>query len=87
MAHSNEGTARFIQAIREQAELINYVRTQNNVLGTITATGVYVDSIEDEIPRGDFLILQTQTLEQLQVGDRVLCIPVGDYYVVAGKVE
>lgn len=85
MAHSNEGTARFIQAIREQAELINYVRSQNNVLGTITATGVYVDSIEDEIPRGDFLILQTG--EQLQVGDRVLCIPVGDYYVVAGKVE
>lgn len=85
MSHNNEGTARLVRMIREQARNINKVQTKINVLGTVTANGIYIDSVEDEIPRDDFLFLQTG--ETLSNGDRVLCIPVGDYYVVAGKVE
>lgn len=85
MSHNNEGTTRLVRMIREQARNINKVQMKNNILGTITANGIYIDSVEDEIPRDDFLFLKTG--ETLQNGDRVLCIPVGDYYVVAGKVE
>lgn len=82
--HSNEGAARLISAIRDQARKVGSVQIKNNTLGTVTSKGIYIDSIEDEIPKSDFLFLKTE--EELKNGDRVLCIPVGDYYVVAGKV-
>lgn len=84
MAHENEGTARLVKGIRNQAGKVFTVQAQLNLLGTMTNNGIYIDSIEDEIPRGDFLFLQTG--EVLNSGDRVACIPVGDYYVVLGKV-
>lgn len=85
MNHQNEGTVKLIQAIRAQSKKIFDVSNQSNMLGTMTSSGIYIDSIEDEIPRGDFLILQTG--ETISVGDRVVCIPCGDYFIVLGKVE
>lgn len=81
---NNEGTSRLINAVRKQAGKVSESQIKNNILGTMTSTGVYIDSIEDEIPNGDFLKLVTDY--DLKSGDRVLCVPVGDYFVVIGKV-
>lgn len=84
MAHDNEGTTRLVKGIRDQAKKVFNAQARANLLGEIASNGIYIDSVEDVIPRGDFLFLQTG--ETLAVGDRVLCVPVGDYYVVLGKV-
>lgn len=84
MAHDNEGTTRLVKGIREQAKKVLNTQLRTNLLGEIASNGIYIDSIEDIIPRGDFLFLQTG--ETLKNGDRILCVPVGDYYVVMGKV-
>ena len=81
---NNEGTSRLINAVRKQAGKVSKLQMKNNILGTMTNTGIYVDSIEDEIPNGDFLRLETDY--DLKSGDRVLCVPVGDYFIVVGKV-
>lgn len=85
MIHQNEGTVKLIKAIRSQSKKVYDVNIQSNMLGTMTSKGIYIDSIEDEIPREDFLILQTG--ETISNGDRVVCIPCGDYFIVLGKVE
>lgn len=84
VATNNESYVRLIKAIRHESKNVSNVTIKKNVLGTITNNGIYVDSIEDEIPRGDFLILETEN--DFQSGDRVLCVPVGGYLVVIGKV-
>lgn len=84
MSHDNEGTTRLVKGIRNQAQKVLSTQVRTNLLGEIANNGIYIDSVEDIIPRGDFLFLQTG--ETLEVGDRVLCVPVGDYYVVLGKV-
>lgn len=83
--HENEGTVRLVKAIRNQSRKVFNVESRSNMLGTMTSSGIYIDSIEDEIPRRDFLILQTG--EPLSTGDRVVCIPCGDYFIVLGKVR
>ncbi|HBZ09111.1 MAG TPA: hypothetical protein DEO65_04375 [Bacillus bacterium] len=85
MAHENEGVVKLVKAMRSQSQKVFSVNSQNNMLGTMTGSGIYIDSIEDEIPQGDFLVLQTG--QPITTGDRVVCIPCGDYFVVLGKVE
>lgn len=82
--HENEGTVKLVKAIRAQSRKVFNVESRSNMLGTMTSGGVYIDAIEDEIPRRDFLILQTG--QPIGNGDRVICIPCGDYFVVLGKV-
>lgn len=98
MAHSSEGVTRLIKNFRSESKKVSDFNAKNNMLGTITATGIYIDSIEDEVPRSDFLFLTTSLVNDdtehdackvrdYKVNDRVLCVPVGEYYVVMGKVE
>lgn len=81
----NEGANRLVVAIRDQAKKIFDNNNQTNTLGTVTPKGIYLDSVEDIIPKNDFLYLQTG--ETLKNGDRIMCAPVGDYFVVLGKVK
>lgn len=83
----NNGVVRIIKAIRGQSQRIFDLNSQQNMLGTMTATGVYIDAIEDEIPRRDFLFLKLRNDDKPVSGDRVVCLPVGDTFVILGKVE
>lgn len=98
MNHSSEGVSRLVKSFRNESKKISVVNAKNNMLGTITPTGIYIDSIEDEVPRSDFLFLTTSLVnndadhracqvKDYQVNDRVLCVPVGEYYVILGRVE
>lgn len=97
LSHDNEGTARLVKSIRNQAGKVFNTGNRVNVLGTIHSNGIYIDAIEDIIPRSDFLFLQTELYSTdkdhtacnpvaFSDGDRILCVPVGDYYIVIGKV-
>lgn len=98
MGHSSEGVARLVQRFRSESGKVAKLNTKNNMLGTVTATGIFIDAIEDEVPRSDFLTLTTSLVNDdtdhdackvrdYKVNDRVLCVPVGEYYVILGKVE
>lgn len=84
MSENNDGYVRLIKSVRNESKKVSSLMSKNNMLGTVTSGGLYLDSIEDEIPRGEFLRLETVT--PLERGDRVLCIPVGGYFVIVGKV-
>lgn len=95
--HDNSGAVRIVQAMREQSKKVYEANRRLNMLGTITSSGVYLDAVDDVVPMSDFLFLQADLVNtgsdsacmvrRPQPGDRVLCLPVGDYFVILGKVE
>lgn len=55
------------------------------MIGTLTATGVYFEALDDEIPLDEFAKVKTEP--PVEPGDLVMCAPVGDYFTIVGKVE
>lgn len=96
-SRDNSGAVRIIKAMRGQSQTIFNLNKESNMLGTMTATGIYIDAVDDEIPNGDFSFLQMNMhntgsssvceVTKPKPGDRVLCTPVGVHFVVLGRVE
>lgn len=82
---SNNGITKLIRAIHRQSQRVVDRNKKSNMLGTMTATGVYFEALDDEIPLDEFAKVKTET--PIKPGDRVICAPVGDYYTIVGKVE
>lgn len=98
-SHDNSGAVRLVKAIRNQSKKVYDHNRRLNMLGTMTATGVYIDAIDEVIPMSDLLTLKESEVKNtgtypcrsehvgVQPGDRIVCLPVGDYFVILGKVE
>lgn len=88
-----EGTARLLSIFRGQSEREFDVREKRNKLGVYNVSTIKLDGIDEDIPVSEFLFLKDRVVVDkrrgeivLNAGDRIACIPIGDYYVVLGRV-